>query len=105
MNSNVYEAGFDDKYMGDHKGGWSVWFLSDLFCLFNGRVVCSSDNYVEVATEDYKKRICIYIDQKKFIKFINLDDLDKYIYTQKDYLAFQGFCSRYNLNYEEWSDE
>ena len=103
--SKVWEYGFDDKYMGEHKGEWDAWFISDLLCLFNGRVVTTSNNYVEVVTDDYKKRICIYVDKGKFVKFINWDDLDKYTYTQKDYLAFQGFCAKYNLDYEEWSDE
>jgi hypothetical protein len=101
----VYEYGFDDKYMGDHNGQWDAWFISDLLCLFNGHVVCTSKNYVEVATEDYKKRICIYVDKGKFITYINLDDLNKYSYTQRDYLAFQGFCNKYNFKYEEWCDE
>lgn len=101
----IYEHAFDDKYMGDHSGQWSAWFISDLLCLFNGHVVCTSKNYVEVATENCKKRICIDVDKGKFITFINLDNVNKYSYTQKDYLAFQGFCSKYNLNYEEWCDE
>lgn len=101
----IYEIGFDDKYMGDHKGEWDAWFISDLICLTGGHVVCTAKNYVEIATDDYKKRICIYGDKGKFIKFLSLDDLDKYSYTQKDYLAFQGFCAKYNLKYEEWCDE
>ena len=101
----IYEIGFDDKYMGNNEGEWSAWFLSDLLCLFNGHVVSTSNNYVEVATDDYKKRICVFVDKRKFINFINWDDMDKYIYTQKDYLAFQGFCTKYNLKYEEWCDE
>ena len=101
----IYEIGFDDKYMGDHKGEWDAWFLSDLLCLFNGHVVGTSVNCISVATEDYKKYICIFVDKRKFVTYQNLDDLDKYSYTQKDYLAFQGFCAKYNLKYEEWCDE
>lgn len=103
--SKVWEYGFDDKYMGDHEGKWSAWFLSDLLCLFNGHVVSTSNNYLEVYSDDYKKRICVFIDKRLFVKFINWDNLDKYTNTQKDYLAYQGFCAKYNLNYEEWSDE
>jgi len=99
--SKVWEYGFDDKYMGDHKGEWDAWFLSDLLCLIGGIVVCTAKDYVEVETDNFKKRICIYIDQMKFVCYVN----ERHEYTQKDYLAFQGFCTKYNFKYEEWCDE
>jgi hypothetical protein len=101
MNKQLYEKGFDDKYMGDHKGEFNAWFISDMICLTSGNVSCTGKEYVEVTTYDYKKRICIYLDQMKFICWVG----DDYSYTQKDYLAFEGFCAKYNLQFEEWSDE
>jgi len=104
-NKKIHEIGFDDQYMGDHNGEWDAWFLSDFLCLINGRISCTSDGFIEATSEDYKKRICFYADKNKFINFISWDDLDKYTYTQKDYLAFEGFCAKYDLQHEEWSDE
>ncbi len=97
----IYEIGFDDKCMGDHKGEWDAWFLSDLICLVGGNVSCTAKDYVEVDTDDYKKRICVYIDLMKFVCYVG----DKHEYSAKDHLAFQGFCTKYNLKYEEWCDE
>lgn len=101
MESKVWEKGFDDKYHGDHKGKWNACFISDMICLIGGNVSCTGKEYIEVTADDYKKRICIYLDQMKFICWVNDDDT----YTNKDYLAFQGFCTRYDLEYEEWFDE
>ena len=101
MNKQLYEKGFDDKYMGDHKGEWDAWFISDLICLTGGNVSCTAVGYVEVDTDDYKKRICVYIDQMKFVCYVG----DKHEYSAKDHLAFEGFCTKYNFKYEEWSDE
>lgn len=93
------------KIADDHAGEWSAWFISDFLALIDGRITCTSERYIEAATEDYKKRICFYSDNNKFINFIDLDDLDKFIYTQKDYLAFEGFCAKYDLQHEEWSND
>ena len=45
------------------------------------------------------------MDDRKFVAYISLDDFNKYSYTNKDYLAFEGFCARYNLQFEEWCDD
>ena len=101
MESKVWERGFDDKHYGDHKGKWNAWFLSDLFCLIDGYPVGGGSDCLEVFREDCKKRIRINMKQMKFICWVN----DDCTYTNKDYLAFQGFCTRYDLEYEEWFDE
>jgi len=97
----IYEIGVDYKYMGDHKGEWNAWFISDLICLTGGNVSCTATDYVEVDTDDHKKRICVYIDLMKFVCYVG----DKHEYSAKDHLAFEGFCTKYNLKYEEWSYE
>ena len=104
-NNKLYEKGFEDKHNSKHKGEWDAWFISDFLALIGGVITCTSKNYIEAEADNYTKRICLYMNDRKFVAYISLDDFNKYSYTNKDYLAFEGFCARYNLQFEEWCDD
>ena len=104
MEAKIYEKGFEDKRIGGCKGNWSPWFVSDLICITGGNVSTESKNCLEVTTDDYRKRILIDLEKELLIIFIDGDD-QKYQYSTLDYLAFEGFCNKYSLNYEEWSED
>jgi len=100
-NNKLYEKGFEDKHSAKHEGEWDAWFISDFLALIGGVISCTGKNYIEAETDDYTKRICLYIDDRKFVCYVG----ENYQYTNKDCLAFEGFCARYNLQYEEWCDD
>jgi hypothetical protein len=97
----IISTGFTDGFMGDYTGNWNPWFISDLICLLDGEISCEAKHYIEATTYDGKKRIGVYTDSKKFICFTSHD----YQYTRKDFLAFEGFCNKFDLKFEEWCDE
>ena len=81
------------------------WFLSNLLALLDhGIVCCTSSTYLSVHSEsNCDKRITLFFDTKVFAIEVSLEK--PLAYTQKDYLAFEGFCQRYGFNFEEWLPE
>ena len=81
------------------------WFLCNLLSLLDdGKVGCTSDTTISIHSEsNYDKRITLFFDTKLFVIEVSFEK--PLAYTQKDYLAFEGFCQRYGFNFEEWLPE
>ena len=86
------------------KDGYSLacpWFISNAMQLVsNAHVVTTSKTCLQIADEkNYKRCFSIYFDQKTL--WVDIDFDDPYLWTKKDYFAFDGFCLDYGLTFEE----
>tara|TARA_B100000212_G_scaffold225989_1_gene171608 strand:+ start:350 stop:712 length:363 start_codon:yes stop_codon:yes gene_type:complete len=86
------------------KDGYSLacpWFISNALQLVpNAQVVTTAKTCLQVADgTNYKRCFTIYFDHKTFFVDVLLDD--PYLWTKKDYFAFDGFCLDYGLTFEE----
>ena len=77
------------------------WFISDALQLVsNAQVVTTSKTCLQVADDkNYKRCFSIHFDHKTLLADIDFDD--PYLWTKKDYFAFDGFCLDYGLTFEE----
>ena len=86
------------------KDGYSLacpWFISNAMQLVpNAHVVTTSKTCLQIADEkNYKRCFSIHFDHKTLLVDIDFDD--PFLWTKKDYFAFDGFCHDYGLTFEE----
>ena len=93
-----------DNVLWNGKDGLSLacpWFISNALQLVsNAQVVTTSKTCLQVADDkNYKRCFSIHFDHKTLLVDIDFDD--PYLWTKKDYFAFDGFCLDYGLTFEE----
>jgi len=77
------------------------WFISNALQLVpNAQVVTTAKTCLQVVDgKNYKRCFTIHFDDKTFLVDVLFDD--PYLWTTKDYFAFDGFCLDYGLAFEE----
>ena len=86
------------------EGGRSLacpWFICNALKLIsNGEVATTSDICLQIVDgKNYKRCATISFDNKILMVDVYFDD--PYLWTKKDYFAFEGFCGNYGLAFEE----
>lgn len=80
-------------------------FLSELLELIDdGHVSSLSKRFLGVESETSSQEIVIDFENKVCRVMIDFSE-QKLAFSRKDYLAIKGFCSEYDLNFEEWSHD
>ena len=93
-----------DNILWNGKDGLTLacpWFISDALQLVpNAQVVTTAKTCLQIADgTNYKRCFTIHFDHKTFSVDIDFDD--PYLWTKKDYFAFDGFCLDYGLTFDE----
>ena len=70
----------------------------------DGHVSSLSKRFLGVESETSSQEIVIDFENKVCRVMIDLSE-QKLAFSRKDYLAIKGFCSEYDLNFEEWSHD